>query len=52
MTMELWLIWVIAGFVLVIAELLTGTFYLLVIGIGAFAGALVAWLGGTSCGRP
>ena len=46
MTMELWLIWVIAGFVLVIAELLTGTFYLLVIGIGAFAGALVAWLGG------
>jgi membrane protein implicated in regulation of membrane protease activity len=46
MTMELWLIWVIAGFVLVIAELVTGTFYLLVIGVGAFAGALVAWLGG------
>lgn len=44
--MELWLIWVIAGFVLVIAELVTGTFYLLVIGVGAFAGALVAWLGG------
>jgi membrane protein implicated in regulation of membrane protease activity len=44
--MELWLIWVIAGFVLVIAELLTGTFYLLVIGLGAFAGALVAWIGG------
>lgn len=43
--MELWLVWVIAGFVLVIAELLTGTFYLLVIGIGAFAGALAAWLG-------
>ena len=44
--MELWLLWVIAGFVLVIAELVTGTFYLLVVGIGAFAGALVAWMGG------
>ena len=44
--MDLWLMWVVVGFVLVIAELLTGTFYLLVIGIGAFAGALVAWLGG------
>jgi membrane protein implicated in regulation of membrane protease activity len=44
--MELWLIWVIAGFVLVIAELLSGTFYLLVVGAGAFAGAIVAWLGG------
>ena len=43
--MEMWLIWVIAGFVLIIAELLTGTFYLLVIGLGAFAGALAAWLG-------
>ena len=44
--MELWLIWIVAGFVLVIAELVTGTFYLLVIGVGAFAGAAVAWLGG------
>lgn len=43
--MELWLIWVITGFVLAIAEMVTGTFYLLVIAIGAFAGALVAWLG-------
>jgi len=43
--MELWLIWVIAGFVLAIAELVTGTFYLLVIALGAFVGALVAWLG-------
>jgi len=46
MHMELWLVWLVAGFVLVIAELLTGTFYLLVIGIGAFVGALVAWIGG------
>ncbi len=40
------LAWVIAGFALVIIELMTGTFYLLVIGIGAFAGAGVAWAGG------
>src|SRR3954467_8167323 len=38
--------WLVAGFVLVIAELMTGTFYLLVIGIGAFVAAVVAWLGG------
>ena len=46
MDIELYLVWIVAGFVLIIAELVTGTFYLLVIGIGAFAGALVAWLGG------
>lgn len=45
--MEPYLAWIIAGFVLVIAELLTGTFYLLVIGGGAFAGALVAFAGGS-----
>lgn len=43
--MELWLIWVVAGFALVIAELLTGTFYLLVVGAGAFAGAIAAAMG-------
>jgi membrane protein implicated in regulation of membrane protease activity len=43
--MELWLVWIVAGFALVIAELLSGTFYLLVIGVGAFAGAIAAWLG-------
>ncbi len=43
--MELWLIWVVAGFALVIAELVTGTFYLLMIGLGAFAAAAAAWLG-------
>jgi membrane protein implicated in regulation of membrane protease activity len=36
--------WLIAGLVLVIAEMLTGTFYLLVLGIAAFFGALVAYL--------
>ncbi len=44
--MEPYLAWIIAGFALVIIELLTGTFYLLVIGMGAFAGAAVAWAGG------
>ncbi|HXN14852.1 MAG TPA: NfeD family protein [Usitatibacter sp.] len=44
--MDLYLLWIVAGFALIIAELVTGTFYLLVIGIGAFAGALAAWLGG------
>ena len=43
--MELWLVWIVAGFALAIAELLSGTFYLLVIGLGAFAGAMAAWTG-------
>lgn len=43
--MELYLLWIIVGIALVIAEMLTATFYLLVIGVGAFAGALAAWLG-------
>jgi membrane protein implicated in regulation of membrane protease activity len=44
--MEPWLAWIIAGFVLIIVELVSGTFYLLVIGVGAFAGAIAAWAGG------
>jgi len=44
--MEPYVAWIVAGFLLVIVELLTGTFYLLVIGVGAFAGAAVAWAGG------
>lgn len=43
--MELWVLWVIVGLVLVIAELVTGTFYLLVLGVGAFAAAVVASVG-------
>jgi membrane protein implicated in regulation of membrane protease activity len=43
--METWLLWVVIGFAIVIAELVTGTFYLLVVGIGFFAAALCAWLG-------
>lgn len=38
-------IWLIAGLGLVIAELVSGTFFLLVLGIAAFAGAAVAWAG-------
>ena len=40
-----YLAWLIAGFILIIAELVTGTFYLVVLGIAAFAGAAVAWAG-------
>ena len=38
-------VWAVVGLVLVIVELLTGTFYLLVLGIAAFGAALAAWLG-------
>jgi len=43
--MEHSLAWAIVGLVLVITELLTGTFYLLMLGIAAFGAALAAWLG-------
>ena len=42
--MELWLVWIVLGFVLVTLELATGTFYLLVLGIGTFAASLAAYL--------
>jgi membrane protein implicated in regulation of membrane protease activity len=38
-------LWAILGLALVIVELLTGTFYLLVLGVAAFGAALAAWLG-------
>ena len=43
--MESYLIWLVAGFALVIAELVTGTFFLLVLGVAAFAGSATAWFG-------
>ena len=43
--METYLVWLAAGFALVIAELVTGTFFLLVLGIAAFAGSATAWFG-------
>ena len=41
--MEAHIAWILAGFALIIAELLSGTFYLLVLGVAAFAGAGAAW---------
>ena len=43
--MDPYLQWIVLGFALVIAELLTGTFYLLMLGVAAFGGGTVAWLG-------
>lgn len=43
--MDTYLIWLIAGFLLIIVELVSGTFYLLVLGVAAFAGGLVAYAG-------
>ncbi len=37
-------IWIVVGIVLVIAEVLTFTFYLLWLGIGALVAGLVAWI--------
>ncbi|HEY2338540.1 MAG TPA: NfeD family protein [Burkholderiales bacterium] len=43
--MEHVLTWAVIGLVLVITELLTGTFYLLMLGLAGFGAALAAWLG-------
>jgi len=43
--METYLLWLAAGFALIIAELLTGTFFLLILGLAAFAGSAAAWFG-------
>ena len=43
--MEPFLIWIIVGFALAIVELLTGTFYLLMLAVAAFGAGAVAWLG-------
>ncbi|MDD5247753.1 MAG: NfeD family protein [Rhodocyclaceae bacterium] len=37
--------WLIAGFLFVIVELMTGTFYLLVLGVACFAGGGLAYAG-------
>lgn len=39
--------WLIAGFLLIFVELMTGTFYLLVLGIACLAGAGVGYMGST-----
>ncbi|MEO8156592.1 MAG: NfeD family protein [Betaproteobacteria bacterium] len=38
-------VWLVAGLVLVVVELATGTFYLLILGIAAGIGSLIAFLG-------
>ena len=38
------LAWILAGLLLVVLELMTGTFYLLILGISAMVGALAAFL--------
>lgn len=43
--MDTYLIWLIAGFLLVIVELVSGTFYLVVLGVAAVAGGAVAYTG-------
>lgn len=43
--MDAYLLWAVIGIVLIIVEMLTGSFYLLVLGIAAFAAAAAAWFG-------
>lgn len=38
-------LWLVAGFALVIVELMTGTFYLLIFGVATLLAAAVAWAG-------
>jgi membrane protein implicated in regulation of membrane protease activity len=42
---DTYLIWLVAGFLLIIVELVSGTFYLLVLGVAAVAGGVVAYTG-------
>jgi membrane protein implicated in regulation of membrane protease activity len=42
---EPYVAWAILGLILVIAELVTGTFYLVVLGVAAFGASAAAWLG-------
>ncbi|WP_246002614.1 NfeD family protein [Allorhizocola rhizosphaerae] len=43
---QFWIWWLVAAGALVVAELFTGTFVLLMLGAGAFAGGIVAVAGG------
>lgn len=43
--MEAYVWWAIAGIGLIIVEMLTGTFVLLVLGLASLAGAAAAWMG-------
>jgi membrane protein implicated in regulation of membrane protease activity len=50
-TMADWMIWLVMAGLLVILELFTGTFYLLMIAIGLGAGGVVALAGGGFAGQ-
>lgn len=43
--MDNWMIWLIAAGIVVIFEIFTGSFYLLMISIGLASGAVAAWYG-------
>ena len=45
MDIDPYIAWAILGFVLVISELFTGTFYLLMLGVAAFGASFAAWMG-------
>jgi len=45
--MDIPLAWLIAGVALIVAELVSGTFYLLVLGIAALVGSGIGYAGGT-----
>ena len=45
--MDISLAWLIAGAALIVTELVTGTFYLLVLGIAALVGSGIGYAGGT-----
>lgn len=42
--MQLWAIWLIIGGILLIVEMLTLTFYMLWLGLGALVAAVTAWI--------
>lgn len=45
MEMQAYVWWAVAGIGLIIVEMMTGTFILLMLGLAAFAGAAMAWFG-------
>lgn len=51
MPFDNFLVWLIAGFLLVIVELVTGTFYMLVLGLACFAAAGLAYSGSGFMGK-
>ncbi|WP_210487236.1 NfeD family protein [Rufibacter aurantiacus] len=44
MGLELWWLWLMAGILLLVAEMLTGTFYLLWLGLAALVAAALSYL--------